>query len=221
MLGAGGLAALVLAAGAGSRLGGVAKCLITVDGETLLQRLLRAVHTLAPAQTVLVLGHHAQAIQNALRATAAPLPLTVVHNAEPGDRPASSLRLGLLALQPEVNTVMVLLADQPLLAASDLQRALQAFNGRSPAQRIVWPVHGGEPGHPLLMQADLAREWLAQSQTGLRAWALQRPQQVALWHTDSPHHTRDLDTPDDLTRLAHDTGKTWALPRTDAKNPQS
>lgn len=221
MLGAGVLAVLVLAAGAGSRLGGVAKCLITVDGDTLLQRLLHAVHSLAPAQTVLVLGHHAQAIHTALRETPAPLPLTVVHNPEPGDSPASSLRLGLRALKLEVNTVMVLLADQPLLAANDLQRALQAFESRSPRQRIGWPVHGGEPGHPVWMQADLAREWLAQSQTGLRPWAMQRPEQVALWHTDSPHYTRDLDTPDDLARLARDTGKTWALPRTGAKNRQN
>jgi molybdenum cofactor cytidylyltransferase len=63
------LAVVVLAAGAGSRLGGVAKCLITVDGETLLQRLLHAVQTLAPVQTVLVLGHHAQTIQTAMRET--------------------------------------------------------------------------------------------------------------------------------------------------------
>lgn len=215
------LAVVVLAAGAGSRLGGVAKCLITVDGETLLQRLLRAVQTLAPVQTVLVLGHHAQSIQHALRVMPAALPVTTVHNPEPGDSPASSLRLGLLALQPEVNTVMVLLADQPLLTANDLQLAHQAFERRSPGQRIAWPVHGGEPGHPVLMQTDLAREWLARSPTGLRPWVMQRPAQLALWHTDSPHHTRDLDTPDDLARLAADTGKTWAMPRTGAKIRQN
>jgi molybdenum cofactor cytidylyltransferase len=212
------LAVVVLAAGAGSRLGGVAKCLITVESETLLQRLLRAVQALAPTQTVLVLGHHAQAIQSALRETPAPLPLTVVHNPEPGESPASSLRLGLQAIEPEVNAVMVLLADQPLLAGSDLQRALAAFDGRAPAQRILWPVHAGEPGHPVLMQADLAREWLAQGRAGLRPWAMQQAQQVVLWDTDSPHHTCDLDTLDDLARLAADTKKTWALPRTGAKS---
>jgi molybdenum cofactor cytidylyltransferase len=215
------LAVVVLAAGAGSRLGGVAKCLITVDGETLLQRLLHAVQTLAPVQTVLVLGHHAQTIQTAMRETPAPLPLTVVHNPEPGQSPASSLRLGLKTIRPDVSAVMVLLADQPLLAASDLQRTLHAFDARAPSQRILWPVHGGAPGHPVLMQTDLAREWLAQDRTGLRPWALQSPQQVALWHTDSPHHTLDLDTPDDLARLAAETEKTWALPRTGAKSRQN
>lgn len=213
------LGVVVLAAGAGSRLGGLAKCLITVDGDTLLQRLLHAVRSLAPLQTVLVLGHHAPAIHAALRETPAPLPLTLVHNPEPGDNPASSLRLGLPALQPEVDTVMVLLADQPLLGASDLQRALRAFEARSAAQRIGWPEHGGEPGHPVLLQTDLAHEWLAQSQAGLRPWALQKPQQVAIWTPGNPHHTRDLDTPEDLAQLIHDTGQHWALPPTGAKTP--
>lgn len=215
------LGAIVLAAGAGTRMGGVAKCLITVDGQTLLQRLLLAVRTLAPVQTVLVLGHHADAIRTALNETPPPLPLTMVHNADPGDRPDSSLRLGLQALQPAVDTVMVLLADQPLLSASDLQRALQAFEGRSPAQRIGWPEHGGAPGHPVLMQADLAHDWLAQDRAGLRPWALQQPQQVAPWAPGNPHHTRDLDTTEDLTRLTQDTGRTWSLPRTGAKSRQT
>jgi molybdenum cofactor cytidylyltransferase len=215
------LGAVVLAAGAGSRMGGVAKCLITVAGDTLLQRLLRAVQSLGPAQTVLVLGHHTRAIHTALRQTPAPLPLTLVHNRKPGDSPASSLRLGLHALRPEVGTVMVLLADQPLLVASDLQRALQAFQERSPVQRVGWPEHGSEPGHPVLLQADLAREWLAQDRVGLRPWALQNPQQVAAWAPGNSHHTRDLDTPEALARLARDTGQPWALPQTGAKTHHS
>jgi len=215
------LGAVVLAAGAGSRMGGVAKCLIKVDGETLLQRLLLTIHSLTTVQTVLVLGHHAEAIRTALLETPSPLPLTLVHNSEPGNSPASSLRLGLHALKPEVDMVILLLADQPLLDANDLQRALQAFEDRTPAQRIGWPEHGGEPGHPVLLQADLALDWLAQDRAGLRPWALQKPQQVAVWAPGNRHHTQDLDTPQDLTRLAHDTGRHWMLPLTGAKTPQT
>jgi len=215
------LGAVVLAAGAGSRMGGVAKCLITVDGETLLQRLLKAVHSLAAVQTVLVLGHHAEAIRAALLETPSSLPLTLVHNPDPGDSPAPSLRLGLCALKPEVDTVMLLLADQPMLGANDLHRALQAFASRSAVQRIGWPEHSGEPGHPVLLQADLSREWLAQDRAGLRPWALQRPQQVAVWAPGNTHHTQDLDTPEALVRLSHDTGQRWMLPQAGAKTRQN
>ena len=215
------LGAVVLAAGAGSRMGGVAKCLITIDGNTLLQRLLNGLQSLALGQTVLVLGHHAETIRTALRETPAPLPLTLVHNPHPGNSPTSSLRLGLHALKPEVDVVMLLLADQPLLGANDLQRALQAFQERSPKQRIGWPEHVGEPGHPVVLQTDLAREWLAQNQVGLRPWALQSPLQVAVWAPKNTHHTQDLDTPDQLARLARDTGQDWVLPQTGAKPGQT
>ena len=201
------LAAVVLAAGAGSRMGGVAKCLITVDGETLLQRLLRAVHTLAPAQTVLVLGHHAQAIQNALRATAAPLPLTVVHNAKPGDSPASSLRLGLLALRPEVNTVMVLLADQPLLEVGDVSAMLRAWRDRAANIDLVVPTHQGQPGHPLVFGASVRQAILqGQGGEGVREWRRAHPERVSLIPMGHARGVTDVDTPDDLQTLADQHG---------------
>jgi molybdenum cofactor cytidylyltransferase len=144
-----------------------------------------------------------------------------VHNPEPGNSPASSLRQGLHALKPEVDVVMLLLADQPLLGANDLQRALQAFQERAHTQRIRWPEHGGEPGHPMVLQTDLACEWLAQNQAGLRPWALQSPQQVAVWVPKNTHHTQDLGTPDQLARLAYDTGQHWVLSQTGAKTGQT
>lgn len=54
--------ALVLAAGAGQRLGGVPKCLIRLGGQTLLQRLLDALAEAGVNDVRLVLGHHAAAI---------------------------------------------------------------------------------------------------------------------------------------------------------------
>lgn len=73
----------------------------------------------------------------------------------------------------------------------------------------------------MLLQADLARQWLAQRLVGLRPWALQNPAQVALWQPGHPRHTQDLDTLEDLARLARDTGQTWVLPSTGAKTGQN
>lgn len=206
---------LLLAAGAGTRMGGVAKCLIEHDGVSLLAGLLQSVAALHASRTVLVLGHHAHHIERALHAwPLAGLPV-VVRNAHPGESPASSLRLGLRTLldhpQPE-DAVMVLLADMPLLRAQDLQDAQRAFAARTARQRIVWPVHGDMVGHPVLLEMGLAREWLLQSSLGLRVWAQQHPAQVAHWHPGHARCTTDLDTPQDLARLAHDTGHRWTLP---------
>ena len=196
-------------------MGGVAKCLIEVDGVPLLAHLLHCTAAQHPTATVLVLGHHAPAIRSAVQSWLLAAPPTLVFNAEPGEHPASSLRLGLralLALPQQPDAVMVLLADQPLLNDSDLQDARRRFEARTAPQRILWPVHGDVPGHPVVLEAGLARAWLAHQGAGLRAWAQRTPTQVATWSPGHARHTTDLDTLEDLARLARETEKMWTLP---------
>ena len=86
---------VILAAGAGRRMGGVAKCLLELDGRSLLERLLTHLQPLrgkARHDLVLVLGHHAHDIQaQVARLPAAIEPLCVI-NPRPEDDTASSLR---------------------------------------------------------------------------------------------------------------------------------
>lgn len=209
------LSVVLLAAGAGNRMGGVPKCLIERDGVPLLRSLLQSVSDLRPAHTVLVLGHHADAIGHALQTWPPNVRPTVVRNPLPGESPASSLRLGLRTLlesSAAPHCAMVLLADMPLLTTDDLHGALCAFAARTAHQRILWPVHGKDLGHPVLLEVGLAREWLAQHELGLRAWAQQNAAQVATWHPGHARCTTDMDTPEDLARLAQIHGGTWTLP---------
>lgn len=215
---------LVLAAGAGRRMGGMAKCLIEVEGESLLRRLLRHVRPLCPGpgdDCVIVLGHHAEAI----RAHLAKLPQVpappggsggwtprCVVNPDPGDDPASSLHSGLRALAPGVQQVVVLLADQPLINGDDLRTALQAYAARAPGIQVQVPLVRGEPGHPVILDARVRAELVGPAAPSLRAWRTAHPQAVRLWEVDNPHYTRDLDTPADLDALAQATGWRWAWP---------
>lgn len=206
------LCVLILAAGAGSRLGGRPKCLIHCNGDTLLQRLLQTLPALRPHTVVLVLGHHAQLIEATLPALPGPFDLKTVLNPDPGEDPASSLRLGLLAAPAACTAVMVLLADQPLLDADDLARAAQAFDHRSNGTRVLWPMVNGQPGHPVLFEAGVAHDLLTEAGMGLKQWRLRHPATVQPWSTTNTHYTRDVDTPEDLQRLQQDTGMDWQLP---------
>ena len=60
--------AVVLAAGTASRMGGRPKSLLQREGQTLLARLLTQLAQAGIDHTVLVLGHHAQLMQQALQA---------------------------------------------------------------------------------------------------------------------------------------------------------
>lgn len=203
--------ALVLAAGAGERLGGVPKCLIRLGGQTLLQRLLDALAEAGIDDVRLVLGHHADAIA-AHVATLPPerRPL-LLRNPKPGEEPADSLRVGLHSLASTPERLLVLLGDQPALCAPQLRAALTAFEQRTRGQHALVPMVQGQPGHPAVLDG-LACAQLRNHPGGLRAWRRERPEAVKLWINADTAHTLDLDTPQDLQRLAQASGLPVELP---------
>ena len=197
--------ALVLVAGAGSRLGGLPKCLIRLGGQTLLQRLLDALATLGVHEVRLVVGHHAEAIADHVSGLPPERRPVLVRNTTPGEEPADSLRVGLRSLTAMPERLLVLLGDLPELGAAQIGAALRAFDAREPGRHALVPHVDGEPGHPAVLDA-LACALLRNQSGGLRAWRRAQPEAIALWHTPDPAHVRDLDTPDDLAALAQRSG---------------
>jgi CTP:molybdopterin cytidylyltransferase MocA len=206
---------VILAAGAGRRMGGVAKCLLELEGRTLLERLLTHLQPLrGPARhdLVLVLGHHAIDIQTHVAQLPDEIAPLCVINPRPEDDTASSLRAGLRALAHDVGQVVVLLADQPLIDGPDVQAALDAFASRGPGIRVQVPMVHGQPGHPVIFDAHVRDALIAPLQPSLRQWRAAHPQAVRLWAVGNPHYTRDLDTPADLDALVRETRWTWRWP---------
>lgn len=205
--------ALILAAGAGRRLGGVPKCLMTLAAQTVLERLLRAVAEALPgAPQRLVLGHHAQAIEAALQAMSLGFQPQRVINPNPGDDPVDSLHLGLRGLPEGHTAVMILLADLPLLAAEDLQAARRVFEARGPAVELVWPQVNDTPGHPVMLSHEVARELLVRPGMSLRSWRRENPGRVSVWQTDRQALITDVDDRPAFEALRHRTGLDWQLP---------
>ncbi len=203
---------LILAAGAGQRMGGRAKCLLEVQGQSLLERLLHSVCSLKFHRCVLVLGHHAADIQIHLAQSPAKLMTRQVINPLPKDNPATSLQIGLQALDNDTEAVLVLLADQPLIDATDISAVCAAFEGCPPPIRALIPMVCGMPGHPVMFDASVRADLLAAPGTGLRQWVEVHPNETLRWEVDNPHYTRDLDTPEHIVALARETGWTIKWP---------
>lgn len=83
--------AVLLAAGAASRMGGRPKCLLQLDGVPLLLRQLNALSAAGVQDIVVVVGHYAEQIESVLPTQG----LARVRNPAPDDGQASSVRLGL------------------------------------------------------------------------------------------------------------------------------
>jgi molybdenum cofactor cytidylyltransferase len=195
---------VILAAGAGRRMGGIAKCLIEFQGRSLIARLLQQLqdlHEVPNAHRVIVLGHHAAQIQTHLAQLPTPLVPRCVLNPQPQEDTASSLRVGLAALPPGLQQVVVLLADQPLIDTDDVRAALQAYAQRAPGIQVQVPQVQGQPGHPVILDVAVCAQLLAPDAPSLRQWRAEHPQAVRLWGVHNPHYTFDLDTPQDLQAL--------------------
>ena len=197
--------AVLLAAGTGSRMGGVAKSLIRLQGVPLINRQLIALSGAGVDEVVVVTGH----ARDAVEASVSSFPVTLAHNADFALGQQSSVRVGLQALRGNFDAVLVVLADQPLLGAADLTELIAAFKKR-PAGHVVVPVVDGQRGNPIVMD-DVALADILASDTNLACRHLVE-RQPELVHVHTSANTRfvtDLDTLADLEALAQRTG--WRL----------
>jgi len=185
------VAAAVLAAGRGSRLGGDAsKPLLEWRGRPLVAWALDAVLESGLAPVVVVVGYRADEVRATVGTNA-----EVVENPEWEEGIASSLRtvLGVMTPDAAVDAVAVGLADQPLVGP-EAYRRVAATDGE-----LVIPTYAGQPGNPVKLARSLWPEALElRGDVGARALARDRAVHVDCTDTGS---AADVDTLEDLERL--------------------
>jgi len=189
---------VILAAGAGTRLGGTGKALVRVNGQTLAQR---AIHTAEGAGTVplLVLGHRAEEVQAKLTAgtVSSGLQILVCRDWEQGL--SASLAAGVngaAALGAE--RVAVVLVDQPGISAAALSRLLDT---QSPGRIARGSVHGRST-HPVVFEVSAALAAAAQAtgDQGAREYLRTHSGLVDDIDITEDADDADIDTVEDLLR---------------------
>ena len=185
------------------------KCLLELGGVPLIRRQLIALTGAGVDEVVLVLGHYAVRIEAAIKE----FPLTRVYNPQPDAGQVSSLRLGLAALSPKLDAVLVALADQPLINAQDITDLIAAYKNRPATAQVVQPTVAGLPGNPVVFSAGVRQQILAgAAHLGCRQWQAAHPEQVHPWLTSNSHYRVDVDTPQDMQALASRTGQRLQWP---------
>ena len=226
------IGAVLVAAGAGSRLGGRPKPLLELGGVSLIRHQLMALLGAGVDVVVVVLGHHAAAIEAVVAESAVAasttvasttvasvaaaalveFPVTLAHNPAPDDGLASSVLTGLRALGGTLDAVIVALADQPLIQREDIVALIGAYQQRGGADMVV-PRVAGEPGNPVMLSAALRVEWLAgDTEASGRRWRDAHRDRVAWFDTGNEHYRLDIDTPEDLERFQARTGHALRWP---------
>jgi CTP:molybdopterin cytidylyltransferase MocA len=196
-------AAVLLAAGEGSRLGGMPKSLLTLNGQSLLARQVAALRLAGIHQIVVVTGYFHALIEAELK----PLHVDIVRNSHPEAGQQSSVRLGLGKLQAPFDFTFITLADQPLLGAEDFVALTAAFAQRQPATEIRYPVVNGQRGNPVAISKDVVASIVAaDSSVTCRDFIQQHPELVDPYPTNNEHFIIDIDTVDDLAAFKARTG---------------
>lgn len=192
------VAALVLAAGQASRLGRP-KQLLSVDKQPLLQRTLDVVRTSTLDPKLLVLGAYREQIEEQVDLDG----FTIVGNPDYASGQASSLRAGLDALPEQVQGVVVVLGDQPILPPGLLDTLAEAFDPQT--DLAVQPQYADRPGNPILLARGLFDELGdVTGDTGAREVLKRHRDQIRRLDFSRFPTPRDVDTEDDYQLLLRD-----------------
>jgi len=201
--------AVLLAAGAGTRLGRGPKALLPHRGRPLVEHVARVLADGGCDDVVVVLGADAARVAAAADRLSGPVARVVVN-----DRWAtgmgSSLQAGVVAaLEPRdgaaTSSVVVAHVDQPGVTPDDVARLLAAHRpGRVTASRWADAADDGRPrwSHPLVLDASLAGRAAASAQGDAGARAFLRAHADLIDVVTHPGDGRDVDTEADLDLLA-------------------
>ncbi len=137
------VAGIILAAGSSSRMGRP-KQLLSFRESTVIECVADSALKSSLSKVVVVLGHR----EDEMRPLLAERDVTVVLNSDFKRGQSSSIQVGLDTVRHDVDAVLFLLGDQPLITPETIDCLLAAY-AKSPGP-IVMPLFNGKRGNPVL-----------------------------------------------------------------------
>jgi molybdenum cofactor cytidylyltransferase len=183
---------ILLAAGSSSRMG-QSKQLLPIAGEPLLLKTVMTAIRSQAHNVVVVLGANEAAHRELIQE----LPIEIVTNPNWQRGMGSSLKKGLqkiLISASNVEAIIVMVCDQPLLTNDHLNKLIQKF--KNSKCKIVASYYSGTAGVPALFDKSLFGDLLKiEDDTGAKQIIQQRKDLVQ--HVAFPQGSVDLDTPEE------------------------
>lgn len=191
------VAAIVLAAGAGTRMPGRVKQLLPWRGKTLIENAISIAVASRAAQVIVVLGAHAAEIRAKIQGLSA----RVVLNRHWETGHASSIRAGLNALPREIDAAIFVNADQPRLTTEVIDQIIQRYY--ETGAPIVAPLYAGKRGSPVLFDRGHFDALMSlQGEQGGRELLTKYREQIQFIEFADARMALDIDTPGDYEKIA-------------------
>jgi molybdenum cofactor cytidylyltransferase len=188
------VAAVILAAGRSTRMGGPNKLLEQLGGKTLVRIVAEQALASKASGVIVVIGHQADQVEKAL----AGLKVTFVRNPDFADGLASSVKAGIAAVPAAADGAVVCLGDMPLIDARLIDRLIEAF-APDRGNLIAVPVSDGRRGNPVLWSRRFFSELMTlDGDIGARHLIARHGEAVAEVAVEGHGAFLDIDTPQAL-----------------------
>jgi molybdenum cofactor cytidylyltransferase len=188
------IAAVILAAGRSTRMGGPNKLLAELRGKPLVRIVTEQVLASRASDVTVVTGHQADAVKRALQG----LKVTFVHNPDFADGLASSVKAGIAAVPAKADGAVVCLGDMPLVDTHLIDRLIGAF-APDRGMLIAVPVSDNRRGNPVLWSRRFFGElMLLDGDIGARHLIARHGEAVAEVPVEGQGAFLDIDTPQAL-----------------------
>ncbi|WP_135554773.1 nucleotidyltransferase family protein [Paenibacillus cymbidii] len=194
------IGAVVLAAGMSTRMG-EHKLLLRAGGRPLFHYAARAALAASLEPVVVVGGYRFDALAAEVDLFYGQIEL--VENKRYASGMASSLQAGIQAMEGRTDAAFVFVADQPLVPVLAIDAMVRQYEREyADGVRIIRPLYGDAPGHPVLFDAEIYGEFrhLAGDEGG-RSIVVKDRSRVQTVIFANAVWGFDVDTPDDYERV--------------------
>jgi molybdenum cofactor cytidylyltransferase len=188
------IAAIVLAAGRSTRMGGPNKLLAELNGKPLVRIVTDQALASKASEVIVVTGHQADQVKAALHG----LDVTLLHNPDYAQGIASSVKAGIAAVPANVDGAVICLGDMPLVGSNLIDRLIESFAPDRGAL-IVVPSSEGRRGNPVLWSRRFFPELMTlDGDIGARHLIGKHAEAVTEIAVEGAGAFLDIDTPDAL-----------------------
>jgi molybdenum cofactor cytidylyltransferase len=188
------VAAVVLAAGRSTRMGGPNKLLAEIARRPLVRIAAEEALASRAKPVIVVAGHQHEQVEKAL----AGLPVRLVHNPDFAQGLGTSLKAGIAAVPADADGAIVCLGDMPQVDAGLIDRLIGAFDPDRGALVVV-PTFEGKRGNPVLWSRRFFPDLMAiEGDVGARHLIGRYGEAVLEVPLDGKAAFTDIDTPEAL-----------------------
>lgn len=187
---------IVLAAGKSTRMP-LMKQLMPWDGKPLLEFQINRLATLPLKEVVVILGHEANLIRQEINVNCQKVKFVICEQYEEGL--SASLKCALSYASSSYSSVLLLLADLPLLWLDTIRSILKIGNALLQLEDdpfSIQPKYVGKKGHPVFLGHFQKLDWKSLSGDSGAKSLIEQLEKQEFFHTDDIGTTFDVDTPE-------------------------